>query len=542
MTTLLRVTGLNVTLDTRNGFVDVIRDVSFSIGKGETLGLVGESGSGKSITAMSLVGLAPPGTNLRLSGEAVFDGIDLLALDQRQMRALRGKRIGVVFQDPTAALDPLMNAGDHVREALPRGLSRADADRRIGELLAEVGLGDVPNVRRRYAHELSGGQQQRVVIASALAGNPDLLMADEPTTALDMSVQAQILKLLHSLQQARGMAMLLITHDLGVVSKYSSRVVVLKRGEAIEAGPTAAVLGTPRHDYTRTLLQSRPKLVATASASTEPTREDILSVFGLSVSYPGRGPLSPRIQALDAVEFALRRGDALAIVGESGSGKSTLGKVLVGLVRPDRGRIRFQGRELRPTRMTTAVRQNIQYIFQDSYGALNPRLNVEQALTEPLAIYRKPRHSWRDEAVRLLEEVDLGSAYLARYPWELSGGQRQRVNIARALAVSPELLICDEIVSALDVTVRAQVLDLLSRLRRTRRLSLIFISHDLAVVGAVCNRTLVMRNSRVVEEAPTGDILTAPLNPYTRSLVNAAQELEPGDLFLDISANLTNVR
>ncbi|MEO9298944.1 ABC transporter ATP-binding protein [Devosia alba] len=527
MTPLLSVTDLHVTLDTRNGPVEVIRGLSFSIGKGETLGFVGESGSGKSITAMSLVGLAPPGTSLRISGKAVFDGADLLALGQREMRAFRGKRIGVVFQDPAAALNPLMNAGDHIREALPSGLSRADAYRRVGELLAEVGLADVPNVRRRYAHELSGGQQQRVVIASALAGDPDLLIADEPTTALDMSVQAQILELLHSLQQARGMAMLLITHDLGVVSKYSRRVVVLQRGTAMEAGPTASVLGAPRHDYTRMLLQSRPRLVATAAASSEQTRDDILSVSDLSVSYPGQGPLSPRIQALDAVDFALRRGDALAIVGESGSGKSTLGKVLVGLVGPDRGRIRFQGRELRPARMTTADRQAIQYIFQDSYGALNPRLNVEQALTEPLAIYGKPRRTWRDEAVRLLEEVDLGSHHLTRYPGELSGGQRQRVNIARALAVSPELLICDEIVSALDVTVQAQVLDLLSRLRLTRRLSLIFISHDLAVVGALCNRTLVMRNARVIEEAPTCDILTAPLNLYTRSLVNAAQELAP---------------
>ena len=527
MTPLLRVTDLRVTLGTRNGPVDVIHGLSFAIGKGETLGLVGESGSGKSITAMSLVGLAPPGTTLHLQGRADFDGVDLVALPPRDMRALRAKRIGVVFQDPGAALDPLMNAADHIREALPRGLTRANADHRIDALLAEVGLGEVPNVRRRFAHELSGGQQQRVVIASALAGDPELLIADEPTTALDMSVQAQILELLSSLQRARGMAMLLITHDLGVVMRHSSRVVVLRRGEAVDSGPTHSVLGAPRHDYTRMLKQSRPKLAATASISAESGREDILAVSDLCVSYPGRGPLSPRIQALDSVEFALRRGDALAVVGESGSGKSTLGKVLVGLVRPDRGRVQFHKRDMQPMRMTTAERQNIQYIFQDSYGALNPRLNVAQALNEPMAIYGKPRKSWRDEAVRLLEEVDLGSEYLERYPVELSGGQRQRVNIARALAVSPELLICDEVVSALDVTVQAQVVELLSRLRRTRRLSLIFISHDLAVVGALCNRTLVMRNARVVEESPTHDILTAPLTPYTRSLVNAARDLEP---------------
>ncbi len=528
MTTLLRVSDLHVTLDTRNGPVDVIHGLSFAIGKGETLGLVGESGSGKSITAMSLVGLAPPGTSVRLRGAAQFHGLDLLALDPRGVRNLRGKRIGVVFQDPSAALNPLMNAGDHIREALPRGLTRAETNQRIEALLAEVGLGDVPNVRRRYAHELSGGQQQRVVIASALAGNPDLLIADEPTTALDMSVQAQILELLASLQRARGMAMLLITHDLGVVMRYSNRVVVLRRGHAVEAGPTASVLGAPSHDYTRMLLQSRPKLAATAAPSAETDRNDILAVSGLSVSYAGRGPLSPRIHALQSVDFALRRGDALAVVGESGSGKSTLGKALVGLVRPDSGSIRFQGSDLHPMKMTTATRQNIQYIFQDSYGALNPRLNVAQALSEPLSIYGKPRKTWRDEAVRLLEEVDLGSQYLQRYPVELSGGQRQRINIARALAVSPELLICDEIVSALDVTVQAQVLELLSRLRRTRRLSLIFISHDLAVVGALCNRTMVMRNARLVEEGPTRDILTSPVNLYTRSLVNAARDIADG--------------
>ncbi|WP_210246811.1 dipeptide ABC transporter ATP-binding protein [Devosia ginsengisoli] len=525
MTPLLRVTDLRVTLDTRSGPVEAVRGVSFAIARGQTLGLVGESGSGKSLTAMSLVGLAPPGTILQLQGTAQFDGIDLLALDERGMRALRGKRIGVVFQDPAAALDPLMTVGDHLREALPHGLPRAEAEARVAKLLDEVGLGAIPHVQRRYAHELSGGQQQRVVIASALAGDPDLLIADEPTTALDMSVQAQILQLLHDLQQARGMAMLLITHDLGVVSKYSTQVVVLRRGEMVEQGPTATLLARPAQDYTRMLLDSRPRLEALAPAA-DTRRDDILTVSGLSVSYPGPRAFSPRIVALDNIDFALRRGDALAVVGESGSGKSTLGKALVGLVPPDRGQIQFEENPLRPASMPREMRRKIQYIFQDSYGALNPRLNVEQALVEPFAIYGKPRRTWRDEAVRLLEEVDLSSAYLGRYPWELSGGQRQRVNIARALAVSPDLLICDEIVSALDVSVQAQVLELLARLRQTRRLSLIFISHDLAVVGALCNRTMVMRNAQLVEEGPTGDILTAPVHPYTRTLVEAARAVE----------------
>jgi ABC-type glutathione transport system ATPase component len=525
MTPLLRVADLYVTLDTRKGPVEAVKGVSFTIGKGETLGLVGESGSGKSMTAMALVGLAPPGTGLRLAGEARFDGIDLVGLDRRGFAAIRGKRIGVVFQDPAAALDPLMNVGNQIREALPRRLTRAQAEARIVQLLAEVGLGEIPHIRSRYPHELSGGQQQRVVIASALAGDPDLLIADEPTTALDMSVQAQILELLHALQTARGMAMLLITHDLGVVSKYARRVVVLRGGEMVEHGPATQVLHHPREDYTRMLLLSRPKLVAAAPAASEPTADDILAVSGLCVSYPGPRAFSPRIQALDSVDLALRRGDALAIVGESGSGKSTLGKALVGLVRPDRGNIRFQGRDIQPARMSQAERRSIQYIFQDSYGALNPRLDVEHSLVEPFAIYGKPRRTWRDEAVRLLEEVELSSVHLNRYPWELSGGQRQRVNIARALAVSPDLLICDEIVSALDVTVQAQVLELLMQLRRTRGLSLIFISHDLAVVGALCNRTMVMRNAKVIEDGTTRDILTAPVNPYTRKLVQAAEAI-----------------
>jgi peptide/nickel transport system ATP-binding protein len=522
MTLLLRVADLYVTLDTRKGPVEAVKGVSFAIGKGETLGLVGESGSGKSMTAMALVGLAPPGIGLRLAGEARFDGIDLVGLDRRGFAAIRGKRIGVVFQDPAAALDPLMNVGNQIREALPRKLTRAQVEARIVQLLAEVGLGDIPHIRSRYPHELSGGQQQRVVIASALAGDPDLLIADEPTTALDMSVQSQILELL---QTARGMAMLLITHDLGVVAKYARRVVVLRGGEMVEHGPAVQVLHRPREDYTRMLLLSRPKLVAAAPAASQPAADDILTVAGLCVSYPGPRAFSPRIQALDSVDLALRRGDALAIVGESGSGKSTLGKALVGLVRPDRGNIRFQGRDIQPTRMSQAERRSIQYIFQDSYGALNPRLDVEHSLVEPFAIYGKPRRTWRDEAVRLLEEVELSSVHLNRYPWELSGGQRQRVNIARALAVSPDLLICDEIVSALDVTVQAQVLELLMRLRRTRGLSLIFISHDLAVVGALCNRTMVMRNARVIEDGTTRDILTAPVNPYTRKLVQAAEAI-----------------
>jgi len=522
---LLSVRDLRVTIATPAGEVNAVDGISFNIAPGRTLGLVGESGSGKSMTAMSLLGLAPAGTRITSSGQATFEGTNLLRLDEAALRTVRGRRIGVVFQDPAAALDPLMMVGEQIREALPAAMRCGAGWRdRLAGLLAEVGLDDILQVHRRYPHELSGGQQQRVVIAMALAADPALLVADEPTTALDMSVQGQILELLDRLRQARGMSMLLITHDLGIVARHADDVLVLRQGRMVEAGPTQQVMQRPRNDYTRVLVQSRPRL-GQAAERPAAVGSVLLGVEALSVSYPGPHLLSRRNPAVADIAFSVQQGEAVGIVGESGSGKSTLAKALVGLVRADGGRTSFRQAPLDPWRMRREQRRHIQYIFQDSYGALNPRMTVEQAVGEPLAIAGLPRRQRRAVVLGLLEEVGLDERYLSRLPRELSGGQRQRVNIARALAVSPELLICDEIVSALDVAVQAQVLALLKQLQVKRGLSIIFISHDLAVVGDLCHRVLVMRHGAIVEQGHARDVLRTPMHPYTRELLTAARSL-----------------
>ncbi|HEV2518322.1 MAG TPA: ABC transporter ATP-binding protein [Devosia sp.] len=523
---LLSVENLHVTISTRAGEVRAVSGVSFGIARGRTLGLVGESGSGKSMTAMSLIGLAPAGANITVAGRASFDGIDFLAQGEAGLRQLRGRRIGVVFQDPAAALDPLMSIGDQLREALPRGLDGPARAVRVQRLLGEVGLDAVADAEHRFPHELSGGQQQRVVIATALAGDPELIIADEPTTALDMTVQRQILDLLDRLRRTRDLAMLLITHDLGVVARQADDVVVLRHGRMVEAGPTAEVLRRPRTDYSRALIESRPLL--SDSVALLPPASPLLEVKALSVSYPGPRLFSPRIMAVRGIDLSVTKGEALGILGESGSGKSTLAKTLVGLLRHEAGRFSFGAAPLDPWRMGRAERARIQYIFQDSYGALNPRMTVAQAVGEPMAIAGLPAGERRKRVAALLEEVGLDEEHRNRLPRELSGGQRQRINIARALAVSPELLICDEIVSALDVTIQAQVLELLRQLQKRRGLSLIFISHDLAVVAGLCQRVVVMKDGEAVETGATRDVFRAPAHAYTRSLIEAALALEHG--------------
>ncbi|WP_375451692.1 dipeptide ABC transporter ATP-binding protein [uncultured Devosia sp.] len=527
-TPLLTVADLCVTITANAGTARVVDGVSFSITEGRTLALVGESGSGKSMTAMSLLGLTPAGVDVETTGTAMFGGRDLLSLPEAELRQVRGGQIAVVFQDPAAALDPLMTVANQIGESLPRGLRGEAARQRVRDLLAEVGLDSVPHIERRYPHELSGGQQQRVAIASALAGNPSLLIADEPTTALDMSVQAQILELLSTLRKARSMAMLLITHDLGVVAAHADDVVVLRKGAMVEAGPTADVIARPRDAYTKMLLDSRPRLDAAANCRGEPDQaEPVLSVDALTVSYPGHNAFARRVTAVDGVSLSLPRGGALGIVGESGSGKSTIAKAIVGLTAIEGGSVFFDGKRLlNPGSMPAAMRARLQYIFQDSYGALNPRLSVERAIGEPFAIAGMPPRQRRDAIVALLNEVGLSDALLGRLPRELSGGQRQRVNIARALALSPEVLICDEIVSALDVSIQAQVIKLLKQLQRTRSLSLLFISHDLGVIAEICDRVMVMRAGKVIEEGSVRSVFDTPSQAYTRGLLDAAEALE----------------
>lgn len=535
---ILWVNNLSVTILARSETVRAVENATFAVRPGQTLALVGESGSGKTMTAMSLVGLAPAGTEVQTSGTAKFMGRDLLTLSEEDMRQVRGRQIGVVFQEPSASLNPLMTVGSQILEALGHGHSRRSARDRVEALLDEVGLSGISGIFRRYPHELSGGQQQRIAIAIALASDPKLIIADEPTTALDMTVQAQILDLLQRVSESRQMAMLLITHDLGIVADMADDVLVMRKGQVVEQGPTMKVLSRPGTDYTRELLASRPRIdlrpsttdpepAAGGTGDGQQARQPILSVRELTVAYSGRGLLSRPVTAVDRVSFDVPHQGTVGLVGESGSGKSTIAKAIVGLVRMSSGSILFDGAPLSdPTRMTRAQRARLQYIFQDSYGALNPRLTVEQAIGEAFAVLGHPRRDRRGKVLSLLDEVGLSAGHLERYPSELSGGQRQRVTIARALALSPEVLICDEIVSALDVSVQAQVLKLLRTIQAERDLSMIFISHDLAVVSEICNRVIVLQAGRIVEEGAVDDIFDRPVHPYTNKLLAAGRELE----------------
>ena len=526
---LLRVESLRVVIHAQTGLVEAVTDLSFTVESGETLALVGETGSGKSMSILALTGLIPVGVAATITGRAMFEGRDLLCTSETQLRAMRGRRIGMVFQDPAQALNPLMTVGRQIAEAVaaaggPKGLEI--------QLLDEVELGAVPGISRRYPHQLSGGQQQRVMIAIALAGDPSLLIADEPTTALDVAVEARILDLLARLKARRSMAMIIVSHDLGVVKRIADRMIVLRNGRAVEVGDTTAVLTTPKTAYTRALMACRPTLedsvarLPTLGVPSPPIIEKraiqssrvLLGIHDLQVSYPGVGTLAKPVMAVKGVSFEIREGEALGILGESGSGKSSIARSIVGLVRPSSGEIRFDGAVLADTgRLDRSLRRRIQYIFQDPFGALNPRLTVAQLVREPMLIHDVPANE--TTIIGLLEEVGLNSGHLSRLPRELSGGQRQRVTIARALALEPELLICDEIVSALDVSVQAQVLNLLKDIQARRSLTLMFISHDIPVVRHMCDRIAVMQDGLLIEIGARDCIIQQPSTAYTREMI-----------------------
>jgi peptide/nickel transport system ATP-binding protein len=537
-TPVLRVRGLRVGYRRAAGRSYAVDGVDLDVGRGEVVALVGESGSGKTTAALAVTRLLPAAARVS-AGEILFKGRDLAALDDAALCAVRGRAIGFIPQDPAVALNPVHRIGDQVAEVLRiHGLARGEQARQAA--LDALSRAEVPESGLRagqYPHQLSGGTLQRVLIAIALAGSPELIIADEPTSALDVTVQRRVLDHLEELGRELGIALLLITHDLAVARDRAHRVVVMSEGRVVESGPAAQVLDDPQHPYTRRLVAAVPGWPGVAAAPvrrsvvvTEPDGESaaspLLEVRGLAKEFaPPRGtaPSHP-LRAVDGIDFTLARGEALALVGESGSGKSTTARLVVRLERPTAGSILFDGTDLAaldPARMR-ALRRRMQLVYQNPFASLDPRFTVRRIVEEPLRAFRLGgRSERRARSAELLDLVALPSYLLDRRPAQLSGGQRQRVAIARALALHPDLLVCDEPVSALDVSVQAQILDLLARLQRELGLSYLFITHDLAVARQVCSRVAVMRAGRIVETGPTERVLTAPEHDYTRELVAA---------------------
>ncbi|AUY52706.1 ABC transporter ATP-binding protein [Streptomyces sp. CB01881] len=552
---LLDIRRLRISYRSRAGTVPAVRGVDLSVRPGEVVALVGESGSGKSTAAHAVLGLLPRGGSLD-GGAIVFAGTDLARAGDAALRGLRGREIGLIPQDPMVALNPVQRIGRQVAEVLliHRLAARPEAARRALELLGEAGLPDPESVARRYPHELSGGMRQRVLIAIALAARPRLVIADEPTSALDVTVQRRILDHIGALTRERGIAVLLITHDLGVAADRADRVAVMERGEVVESGPVRQVLDAPAHPCTRALLAAAPGGSPTTDPGPDRPRAalrsrtaaagdgadgpgdrpagagDLLLAEDLVKEFPGhRGDRHPGARAVDGVSLRIGRGETLALVGESGSGKSTTARMLVRLTDPTSGRITFDGQDV--TRLgggaLRGLRRRMQFVHQSPYASLSPRLSVAEIVSEPLRAYRIGSRAERaGRAATLLDRVRLPAALLDRRPAELSGGQRQRVAIARALALDPDLLVCDEPVSALDVSSQAQILDLLAELRAELGLGLLFISHDLAVVRQIASRVGVMRGGRLVETGPVEQVFASPSHPYTRELLAAV----PGGL------------
>ncbi|GIV53815.1 MAG: ABC transporter ATP-binding protein [Candidatus Kapaibacterium sp.] len=578
MTPLVRVEHLVTEFRTEERIVRAVDDVSFVIPRGKTVGIVGESGSGKSVTALSIMRLIPSPPGRIVGGSVIFrdrDGTErnLLELPEEQMRRYRGNRIGMIFQEPMTSLNPVFRCGDQVMEALQLhlGMSRQQARERTLQLFREVQLPRPEVLIDQYPHQLSGGQKQRVMIAMAMACNPDLLIADEPTTALDVTVQATILDLLKTLQRAHHMSVLFITHDLGVVAEIADYVVVMYRGHIVEQGTALDIFTDPKHPYTKGLLACRPRLdvrmrqlptvhdfmeeqpdgtiveraadslrhIIAARAETPQERQDrkakieqsdvVLRVEDLKVHFPVRTGVFTRVsswvKAVDGVSFEVRRGETLGLVGESGCGKTTTGRAILRLIEPTGGRVVFEGKDVGalPRSELKVLRRHMQIIFQDPYSSLNPRLTIGNAIMEVLKVHNRfsSDAERRDYIEELLIKVGLEPRHYTNYPHEFSGGQRQRVCIARALALEPTLLICDESVSALDVSIQAQVLNLLVRLREELGLTYIFISHDLSVVKFISDRIAVMQAGRIVELQDADELYRNPQQEYTRHLISA---------------------
>ncbi|MGE8107011.1 ABC transporter ATP-binding protein [Allorhizobium sp. NPDC080224] len=520
---LLEVRNLSVEFHTAVGVVKAVRNMSYHLDRGETLAILGESGSGKSVSSSAIMNLIdmPPG---RISsGEILLDGVDLLTMPLSKRREINGRKIAMIFQDPLSHLNPVYTVGWQIREALTtHGTDSTKAQTEALRLLGRVGIPDPENALDKYPHEFSGGQRQRVMIAMALALRPDLLIADEPTTALDVTVQAEVLALLKELQRETGMAILIITHDLGVVAEIADRVVVMEKGVLVEAGSVREVYKNPQHPYTKKLIAAAPG----KGEMHEPLKgaEPVLSVRDMRKNYGA-------FAALKGVSFDLLAGETLAVVGESGSGKSTLARILLRLDEPDSGSARWKGRDLfqlSPAELFK-LRRDLQMVFQDPTQSLNPRMTVYQLISEAWVIHPDilPKSKWRERVAELLTQVGLGPEHMGRYPHQFSGGQRQRIAIARALALEPQLIICDEAVSALDVSVQAQVIALLDKLRREMGIAFIFIAHDLPVVRDFADHVMVMQKGEVVELGTVREIFETPKQAYTQALLAAGLDPDP---------------
>jgi len=560
---LLKLQNLSVDFKSESGVVHAVKDVSFSLEKAKTIGIVGESGSGKSVTSLALMGLLPPGISKVASGTAMFADksgniIDVLALPEKKLRKFRGAEIAMIFQEPMTSLNPVYKCGRQVAETikLHQKVNNKEAKRITLEWFREVKLPDPEKAYRSYPHELSGGQRQRVMIAIAMSCQPSLLIADEPTTALDVTVQKNILELMKHLQQKYQMSIVFISHDLGVIAEIADYVLVMYKGEVVEQGFVRAIFKNPQHPYTKGLLACRPRLDArykhlptvdnfmenkTDGLFEEVTageyqqtldaiykNEPMLEAGHIKTYFTLKHGLfraASKFKAIDDVSFNVFPGETLGIVGESGCGKTTLGRTILRLIEPTSGKIVFFGNDITAYSKSKLrhIRKDFQIIFQDPYSSLNPRLTVGKAITEGMRVHRMGANSQerKDIAVKILKEVNLSENIYERYPHELSGGQRQRICIARALALRPKFIICDESVSALDVSVQAQVLNLLNQLKKEYKFSLIFISHDLSVVKYMSDRMMVMKNGKVVEYGPSEEIYKNPQTEYTKNLIAA---------------------
>ncbi|MGF1691260.1 ABC transporter ATP-binding protein [Photobacterium kagoshimensis] len=530
---LLEVSDLSVSFKMEDECFDAVKNISFTLEKGQTLALVGESGSGKSVSSSSIMGLLPNNARIGEQSAIRFQGQNLLGIDEKAFRNIRGDRIAMIFQEPMTSLNPYMPVGEQVAEAIihHRGVSKREAMEQTLALFEKVHLPEPSKRLNHYPHEFSGGQLQRIMIAMALANTPDILVADEPTTALDVTVQAEVLNLLKEIQAEMGMAILFITHDLGVVRHFADDVVVMCKGEVVETGTVEGVFTAPKHDYTKMLLDAEPK---PGMHETDLSSPNILEVRDLRVNYVLKnnwlGQPTELLQAVKGIDLTLKQGQTVGIVGESGSGKSTMGRAIMQLL-DSQGDITFQGKRFSDmtNQQRFELKRNMQMVFQDPFGSLSPRMTVGEIITEPLTVFTDLNHQERlAKAKKALEEVRLDPTSINRYPHEFSGGQRQRIAIARALILEPQFILLDEPTSALDRSVQLTVLELLKDIQQRRNIAYLFISHDLSVVRAISDEVIVMQKGAVVERGTPEQIFDNPQEAYTKSLISACMLIDEG--------------